>query len=225
MADQWISKREELLDAAKLMLGRGLVTGTAGNVSVRLSESAGWQDPAIPAFMVTPGSTSYETMTVDDLVVVNGEIEPLGEQIPSTESLLHHAIYQARPDVEAVMHSHSLFATVAAVTGRAIPPVVDELVIYVGGPVDVAEYGEPATDELAAAGVTALGEKGACLLRHHGMCAVGSSAARALEICTLVERVAQIYFYAALADEAHLLPADVVEREAAIYRMRSGFEV
>ena len=80
-------------------------------------------------------------MTREDLVVVNGEIEPLGgEQIPSTESLLHHAIYRARPDVESVMHSHSLFATVAAVMGRPIPPVVDELAIYVGGSVDVADY-------------------------------------------------------------------------------------
>ena len=223
---QWDIQREELLEAAKLMLSRGLVSGTAGNVSVRLSESSEWEDPEKPAFLVTPGSVSYETMTRDDLVVVNGEIEPLGgEQIPSTESLLHHAIYRARPDVESVMHSHSLFATVAAVMGRPIPPVVDELAIYVGGSVDVADYAEPATDELAEAGVAALGQKGACLLRHHGMCAVGTSAARALEICTLVERVAQIYFYAALADGAHPLPADVIEREQAVYRMRSGFEV
>ncbi|NQW16221.1 MAG: class II aldolase/adducin family protein [Chloroflexi bacterium] len=219
-------QRQELLSASKAMLDRGLVTGTAGNASVRLADNDEWADANTAAFMVTPSSVPYEQLRSNDLVIVNSEIEPLdGESIPSTESLMHRAIYQARPDVQAIMHTHSTFATVVGIAGKPILPVIDELVVYVGGQVDVAKYGEPASDELAEFAVEALAEKGACLLRHHGMCAVGTSVSRALEICTLVEKAAQIYFYSELWNGSIELPPDAIERERAIYRMRSGFDV
>ena len=219
------SQRQQLLSASKAMLDRGLVTGTAGNASVRLSDNDAWTDTENAAFIVTPSSVPYESLQLDDLVVVNSDIEPLnGESVPSTESLLHHAIYTTRPDVQAIMHTHSTFVTVAGIAGKPIRPVIDELVLYVGGSVDVAEYAEPGSEELADFAVTALAEKAACLLPHHGMCAVGSSASRALEICTLVEKAAQIYFYAELCNGVVELPPNVLERERAIYRMRSGFD-
>ena len=226
MDNRFDIQRQELLSASQAMLDRGLVTGTAGNASVRLSSNDAWSNAENAAFIVTPSSVQYESLQLDDLVVVNSDIEPLnGDSIPSTESLLHHAIYKARPDVQAIMHTHSTFATVAGIAGRPIRPVIDELVVYVGGAVDVAEYGEPGSEELAEFAVVALAEKAACLLPHHGMCAVGSTASQALEICTLVEKAAQIYFYAQLWNGAVELPTDALERERAIYRMRSGFDV
>jgi L-fuculose-phosphate aldolase len=226
MSNDFQTKRQELLDASKAMLDRGLITGTAGNASIRLADNEAWSDAANAAFVVTPSSVPYESLQLDDLVVVNSDIEPLnGESIPSSESLLHHAIYTARPDVQAIMHTHSTFATVAGIANKSIRPVIDEVVVYVGGSVDVAEYGEPGSDELAEYAVVALAEKAACLLPHHGMCAVGSSASKALEICTLVEKAAQIYFYAELWNGVVELPPDAIERERAIYRMRSGFDV
>ena len=226
MDNRFDIQRQELLSASQAMLDRGLVTGTAGNASVRLSGNDAWSNAENAAFIVTPSSVHYESLQLDDLVVVNSDIEPLnGDSIPSTESLLHHAIYTARPDVQAIMHTHSTFATVAGIAGRPIRPVIDELVVYVGGAVDVAEYGEPGSEELAEFVVVALAEKAACLLPHHGMCAVGSSASQALEICTLVEKAAQIYFYAQLWNGAVELPTEALERERAIYRMRSGFDV
>ena len=226
MDNRFDIQRQELLSASQAMLDRGLVTGTAGNASVRLSSNDAWSNTENAAFIVTPSSVQYESLQLDDLVVVNSDIEPLnGDSIPSTESLLHHAIYKARPDVQAIMHTHSTFATVAGIAGRPIRPVIDELVVYVGGAVDVAEYGEPGSEELAEFAVVALAEKAACLLPHHGMCAVGSTASQALEICTLVEKAAQIYFYARLWNGAVELPTDALERERAIYRMRSGFDV
>ena len=226
MDNRFDIQRQELLSASQAMLDRGLVTGTAGNASVRLSSNDAWSNTENAAFIVTPSSVQYESLQLDDLVVVNSDIEPLNdESIPSTESLLHHAIYRARPDVQAIMHTHSTFATVAGIAGRPIRPVIDELVVYVGGAVDVAEYGEPGSEELAEFAVVALAEKAACLLPHHGMCAVGSTASQALEICTLVEKAAQIYFYAQLWNGAVELPTDALERERAIYRMRSGFDV
>ncbi len=218
MDETWGEQRSEVLAAAKAIAACGLVTGTAGNVSARLPR-AGLPD----LYLVTPAGTPYETMTAGDLVLVDCTLEPLdGDGIPSTESLMHLAIYRARPDVQAIVHTHSVFATVAAITGSAIPPVVDELVVYVGGPVSVAEYGPPASQELADAVVKALGDRRAVLLRHHGLCAVGASPKEALEVSTLVERVAEIYFYANLAGAPNTLPSDVIESEQAIYRMRAG---
>lgn len=88
----------------------------------------------------------------------------------------------------------------------------------------MAEYGRPASQDLADHAVAALGERKAVLLRHHGMCAVGDDPEEALGICTLVERVAQVYFYAALAGSVPSLPREVVEAEIAIYRMRAGLD-
>lgn len=220
MDHSWKEERHAVLQAAKEMVRRGLVTGTAGNVSARL--------PALDGrnlYLITPAAKSYETMTENDLVVVDDEVEPQdGEKVPSSESLLHLAVYQRRCDVRAIMHTHSVFASVAAVTGRPIPPVVDELVVYVGGQVEVAEYGMPSSQRLADNAAKALGDRKAVILRHHGLSAVGSSAQEALEICSLVERVAQIYFYAALSGMAATLPSEVVASEQEIYRMRSGIQ-
>ena len=220
MTLSWEDERHALLSAVKEMAKRGLVTGTAGNASSRLTA------PGEPGrFLITPAATPYETMETSDLVVVDEELEPVEEEgIPSTESLLHLGIYRARPDVQSIMHTHSVFATAAAVAGRDIPPIVDEMLVYVGGPIRVAEYGRPASQDLADHAVAALGDRKAVFLRHHGMCAVGKNPQEALEICTLAERVAQVYFYAALAGSVRTLPDDVIESEIAIYRMRSGFD-
>jgi L-fuculose-phosphate aldolase len=222
MPQEWHKERNELLAATQAMLERGLVSGTAGNASVRLPVG----ESSEQLFMITPASRPYESMTTADLVVVTEKLEPLdGESIPSTESLLHMAIYAARPDVAAIMHTHSIFATVAAVAGKPIPPIVDELVIYVGGAVEVSDYGEPGSEELAEAGVKALGDRRAVLLRNHGMCAVGTSPSDALAICTLVEKVAQIYLYADQAGGANLVPAEAIDRERAIYCLRNEIDI
>ncbi len=220
MGERWAEERTRVLTAAREMATRGLVSGTAGNVSARLEQKGG---PDL--YLVTPAAMPYERMTADDLVVVDQEIEPVdSEGIPSTESMLHLAIYRARPEVKAVMHTHSVYATVAAVTGRPIPPIVDELVINIGGPVEVADYGAPASEELAEAAVQALGDRRAVLLRNHGLCGVGGNPGEALEVCTLVERVARVYFYAAMVGQPRTLPEDAIAAEQAIYRMRTGLD-
>ncbi len=214
----WDAERAELLAAVREMDRLGLVSGSSGNASVRLVA-----EPGAEAYLITPAGVPYPGMTAADLVAVDGELEPLeGDGVPSSESLLHLAIYRARPDVGSVMHTHSVCASALSVTGTPIPPVVDELVMYVGGQVEVAEYGFPGTPELADRGVQALGERAAVLLRHHGMCAVGKSPAAALRVCELVERVAQIYIHAQALGGARVLPDDALEAEAAVYRMRAG---
>ena len=217
---EYRQERRELLAAVKELDARGLVSGSSGNASIRLPGEADGE-----RFLITPAGVSYDVLTAGGLVVVNGELEPVdAEIVPSTESLLHLGIYHGRSDVNAVVHTHSLYASVAAVTGAAIPPVVDEMVVYIGGAIEVADYGFPGTEELALAGLEALGDRRAVLLRNHGMCAVGSTLREAMQVAVLVERVAQIYVHAEMAGGATELPEYAVDAERQVYLMRSGLE-
>lgn len=221
MNNNFESERQELLNAALAMAAKGLVTGTAGNVSMRLPRNGGAK-----RYLITPASVQYENMKRSSLVLIDDNIEPVdGYGIPSTESLLHLGIYNARDDINAVMHTHSVFATVAAVMGRPIPPVVDELVVHIGGTVEIADYATPASEELAHAAVDALGDRRAVLLRHHGLCVAASTPSEALGLSALVEHVARVYFYAQLAGNASTPPLDAIAAEQQIYRMRNGLDL
>ena len=194
----------------------GLVMATSGNVSARVTGSAGRQLMAI-----TASSTGYDQMATRDIVVVDFEGEPvLGDAVPSSESLMHGAIYAARPDANAVVHTHSAYASALAVAGLAIPALIDEMVVYVGDSVQVAEYGAPGSQELADQVVAALGERNAVLLRNHGLVGIGHAVTEALNVCQMVERMAQIYIAARAIGRDHPLPADVVATELEVFRMR-----
>ncbi len=119
------TQRDELLAAVLEMDRLGLVSGTSGNASVRIIDA-----PGPNTFLVTPAALPYSTMTPDQLVAVGDDLEPIeGDGVPSSESLLHLAIYRARPDVNAVMHTHSVYATTLGVAGRPLPPIVDDVVV------------------------------------------------------------------------------------------------
>lgn len=212
--DGWSEQRAALLAAAREMAARDLVAGTSGNISARLDRGL---------YLVTPTSKPYATMSEADLVVVNDDLEPVdGAGVPSSESLLHLAIYQARSDLAAIAHTHSIYASAAAAAGITIPPILDEAVVQLGGPIECAEYGPPASEDLASKAVKALGDRRAVLLRNHGVVGGGNAPAEALDVCALVERIAQIYFFAQIAGGAKQLPGEVIETEKAIYRMRHG---
>ncbi|MSQ40254.1 MAG: class II aldolase/adducin family protein [Dehalococcoidia bacterium] len=211
----WDDAREAVLATALGTVRLGLVVGTSGNVSVRLDQRGG------DLLAITPSGRLYSTLDSADILVCGfdgGMVQ--GELPPSTELPTHVAIYRARPDVRAVVHTHSLYATVAALAAPEIPPIVDEMVVAVGGAVKVADYGFPGTEELGAKVVAALGQRSAVLLQNHGLVAVGISLQDALAVAELVERMAHIFIIARLLGPVHPLAAEVVEQEAQIYRQR-----
>jgi L-fuculose-phosphate aldolase len=160
-------------------------------------------------------------MALEHVVVVDFEGEPVwGDAMPSSELLMHAAIYAARPDVDAIVHTHSVYASALAVAGQAIPALIDEMVVHVGDSVQVAGYGFPGTRELAERVVAALGERNAVLMRNHGVVGVGKTMTEALHVCQLVERMAHIYVVARTLGHDHLLPADVAAAELELFRMR-----
>ncbi len=208
------AERREVLDAVRRIVALGLVAGASGNVSRRIPTPDG------DVFAVTASRVPYDRFSLDDVLVVDGDVEPVvGEGIPSSESLLHAAVYAARADVGSVIHTHPVYASAFAVAGRAIPPILDEQVVLLGGPIDVAEYGASASEELADNAVRALGERASVLLRSHGAVSVGRDLDEAVAVAELVERIAQIHVAASLLGGAAELPPAVVAQEQQAYRM------
>ena len=210
--DQWVSFRKQVQEMAQDMFKRGLVGTASGNASIRI---AGRELIAI-----TPTRIPYDRLTRDDIVIVDfcGE-SVLGEELPSSELMLHTEAYKARDDVGAVLHTHSTFATVAAVAGLEIPPIMDEMVVYLGGAVRVAEYAFPSSQELARNAMKAMGNRSAVLLRNHGVLGVGRTPEEVLEVCEILERTSRVFVYARLLGAAHLLPPEVVKFEEGIFEM------
>ena len=193
MSDQWAEQRLQLTEATREMYRRGLVGAYSGNTSLRLSGSG-----ADGLLLVTPTHHPYYRLQPEELVVVDLAGEPVapGGMRPSSETRLHLEIYRQRDDVQAVVHTHSIYASVASVIGRDIPPLIDEMLLTIGGPVKVGKYAFPGTQELAEEAYAALGERHAALLRNHGVVSVGPDIWEALEVADLVERLAQIFVLA-----------------------------
>ena len=217
MASRWQSEKKAVLETALKQLDLGLVTELSGNVSVRL-----WADGGRDLLAVTPTGRRYSELSADDVAVVDFELEPVeGDLIPSSESLLHVGIYRARRDVGAIIHTHSVFTSVVAVSGvKEVPPMIDEAVVAIGGPIHVSEYAFPGSQQLADNVCAALGPRNAAIIKNHGAVGIGRDLGEALDVCTLTERIAQVFYYASKLGDVQTLPEEVVEAETAIYRMR-----
>jgi L-fuculose-phosphate aldolase len=200
---------EAVLATAKEMLEKGLVEGTAGNISARQEDGT---------ICITPSSIDYREMQLEDLVIIDldGEVVS-GERAPSSEKLLHLAAFRAYDDIGAVIHSHPIHATMFALVHQPVPACIDEFSVYVGGDVRCTEYAMSGTDELGEQAVKALDKRGACLIANHGMVAVAPTPAKALHITALVERSAQIVWGASMLGEVHHLPEKVDQSFASVY--------
>ena len=204
--------KRQVAEVARKMAELGLVSGTSGNVSARLPGGL---------LAITPMGKTYEGMSGDDIVVVDGGLYPVeGDLMPSSESLLHTAIYAARPDVGGIVHTHAVYSSAVAAAGLPIPPIVDEMVLALGGEVRVSEYAPPASEAVAERVCAALGNHDAALIRNHGAVAVGATPESALEASILAERAAMIFVLSSILGRPSTLPDDVVASEAAIFEMR-----
>ena len=202
-----------VLAAAKDMLRRGLVEGTAGNISARNEDGTVW---------ITPSSISDEAMELEDLVRVDPEGKVLeGTRSPSSEMQLHLACFAAYDDIGSVIHSHPVHSTMFAIAHQSVPPCIDEFSVYVGGEVRCTEYAASGTTDLGEQAVAALKDRGAALIANHGMVAVGPTPDKVLHITALVERRAHIIFGASQLGTVHPLPDEVNANFGGIY---NGFK-
>jgi L-fuculose-phosphate aldolase len=148
----------------------------------------------------------YLSLKEEDLVLLDLENQVIeGKRKPSSEYHLHTAIYRNRPDIQGVVHTHSVFATAHAVSRVPLPGLVEDLVMIVGGDVEVAEYHPPGGEELAQAAIRALHDKNAVFLANHGLVGGGRTIEEALKVCQVVEKSAQIHTMARLLGTPVLL--------------------
>lgn len=213
--EHWAPERQLLWDLIIEMVKDGMVAGSSGNASMR---STGDRTDTL---LITPMGKPYREMGPEDLLVIDMDGDPVeGDEPPSSETALHLTMYNARPDVGAVLHTHSPFATVVAVSGMEIPPLVDEMVYKVGGSIPVAEYAFPSTEELGRNAQKAMGDRNAVLLRNHGLVGVGRTPWEAFDVCQLVERVAQTFVYTTMLGRATPLAREFVDIETELFQMK-----
>jgi L-fuculose-phosphate aldolase len=176
--------RAEVVATAQAMHRVGLCVGTSGNVSVR-SPAGVW---------ITPTGIPYEAMVTADIVEValDGRVVA-GARLPSSEWPLHTAIYRARPEAAAIVHTHSLEATALACTRRGIPAFHYIVARFGGNDIRCATYATYGTPELAENAVAALEGRAACLLANHGVVALGADLRQALALAIEVETLAAQY--------------------------------
>lgn len=180
--------REQVIATALAMNAAGINRGKAGNVSAR------WRDEAFDGFLITPTGVPYARTLPEQVVMMTLKGKSLGALLPSSEWRFHRDIYAARPDVQAVVHTHAPFATSLACMGRGIPPF-HYMVAVAGGPdIRCAPYATFGTQELSDHAVAALAGRRACLLANHGMIAVGSSLDQSLALAVEVETLAEMYW-------------------------------
>lgn len=210
-----LETKEMVLWTAQEMLRSGLVEGTAGNLGARLPDGNA---------VLTPSSLDYLEMTLDDLVVTDLDGNVLeGERSPTTEKALHLNALRLHDDIDATMHCHARFATMFSVTRQPIPAVIEEVVVYVGGDIEVADYRTTGTDELAEEIAKRVQDRAAVLMANHGLFAVGKNPKDALHVAALVERTAEIVWGARQLGEIVPIPPEVNEQFAGYYRFgRTG---
>jgi L-fuculose-phosphate aldolase len=177
--------RAAVTAAARRLAERGLVVGTAGNVSA-LDRDTGW-------IALTPTGVAYAGMTPADVCVVDAADGHMveGRLEPSSELPLHLALYRARPDIAAVVHTHSFYAVLLGVLGRTPAPLHYTLALL-GDDVGLAPYARYGTAELARLAVAALGSNQAVLLQNHGAVTVGADLAEAEDRAVLLEWLARL---------------------------------
>jgi len=198
-----------VLAAAKHMYERGLVEGTAGNVSGRIDAERA---------VLTPSSLGYLEMTIDDLVVVDLDGNVLdGHRSATSEKALHLECYRAYPEVGGVVHCHAKHASMFAVARRPIDAAIDEFIIYIGGDVPVANYQPSGSDELAHSVVACLADRSAALMANHGMVCIGKSVDDALHSALVTEHNAEIIHGAIQLGALHPIPKKVARNFAGVY--------
>jgi L-fuculose-phosphate aldolase len=218
---KWQEEKRLVLETSQKMVAKSLVVGKSGNVSLRLPPEGGRELLAI-----TPTSRYYDLLAVDDIQVIDFDTEPVeGNLPPSSETLLHIGIYRARQNINAVIHTHSVFAGAVSVAGLEIPAILDDQVTFIGGEIRLAEYALPGSGEVVNHVIAALGERNAVLLPNHGAIGIGRTMREAFTVCELLEKTAKIYLCALALGKVNPLPAEAIEVGKAFFALlQSGNE-
>ena len=203
------SLRQALVDAAAYMNRCGINQGRSGNLSVRVNDTV----------LITASGCHFDKITTDDIVETSLSGEWSGPRPPSSELSFHTAIYRSRPEIRAVVHLHSPWATSLACMHRSIPAFHYMVAAAGGCDIPCAPYATFGTEALASSITPALRERDACLIANHGQIAIGKDLAAALELAVEVESLARCYGQILSMGEPVLLTGE--QMAAALERFRT----
>ena len=197
--------KELLLKVTKQAYADKMFAATSGNLSIYDRETG--------RMYITPSSYPYDIMTVDDVMVIDldGNIID-GPHKPSSEWLMHATVYRAREDVNAIVHTHSPYATSFAINNIAIAPVLYEIIYFLGGDIRVAEGAIPGTPAVGLNCIPALEGRYGCLMGNHGVLAIGDSLERAYTRAVYIEDAAKAYSLALTHGPVKVIDNAVVEQ-------------
>lgn len=186
--------RRRILEAARAMANAGLARGSSGNVSARTEEG----------LLITASGIPYSKLTESGIIEIDlAGKKRSGTGEPSTEWRMHAEIYRRRADAKAIVHTHSPYATAAAIALTSLPIVHDEGMILFGEEIPVSKHAPPGTGELATAVADRLGDRMAVLIAGHGAVAVGTTPEGALSLAEKVEEMAQLFWLSRSLKEDH----------------------
>ena len=194
------SAREQLLAISLKLCSLGLNRGTSGNVSVRVDSLDGRA-----GFLITPSGMAVDKMTPADMVWMDFTAHAEGSRQPSSEWRFHLDILQHKPEVNAVIHTHSMFATTLSTLRLDVPAFHYMIALAGGDSIRCAPYALFGSQQLSDNALQALQERKACLLANHGMIATGATLEKALDIALEVETLCEQYLRALQIGEPHIL--------------------
>jgi len=205
------NKREQLLHISQQLVTLGLNRGTAGNVSVRADNADGRA-----GFLITPSGLAVDKMSSSDMVWMDFSGNATGVHPPSSEWRFHRDILQQKPQVNAVIHTHSIYASTFSTFRKDMPPFHYMIALAGGDSIRCAPYALFGSQQLSDNAIEALKDRKACLLANHGMIAVGETLEKALDITQEVETLCEQYLLALQVGEPHILSRqemlDVLEK-------------
>jgi len=201
--------REQIVAACRQLDSSGLNRGTSGNVSCREGEH----------FLITPTGVPVDEITPSKIVSLDFDGKVIGIGKPSSEWQFHSAIYRARAEINAVVHTHAPHSTALACLREDLPPFHYMIALAGGDSVRCAPYALFGTDTLSQHAVAALVDRKACLLANHGMITLGRDLDEAMTIAIELESLCQQYLIARQVADPVLLSAD--EMCAVIERFKS----
>ena len=199
-----LPQRQQIVEYGRKMVQSGLTTGSGGNLSILSAPDN--------LIAISPSGIDYNDVTVADVVVVDrsGKVVD-GERKPSSELGFHLALYAARPEVEAVVHTHSVYATTLACLHWELP-AVHYLVAFSGDKVPLAPYATFGSPELADNIIESIGSYNAVLLANHGLVAVGTDMKNCFNVAEEIELVARIYYQTKTVGQPVLVGDEEMQR-------------
>ena len=201
---QFEEARREIAELGRRLETEGLLNHTAGNLSARVASDL---------IAITPSGIPYPEIAVDDVVIVRTDGQVVeGHRRPSSELALHLMMYQIRPDVGGVVHTHATYATTFAVLNQSIPAVHYEIAALAVDEVPVVPYVTYGTADLAENVRSVIGEANAALLANHGTITLGPTLRVAATYTQMLEFLATLYYRSLQIGQPVILPRDEILR-------------